>query len=66
MAAVARTVALPVVKVIHQIRANPTSELPRRENACPPQMVKKEIFQPLLNFFLISLAVLIVILLKFE
>jgi hypothetical protein len=60
VAAVARTVALPVVSVIHQIKAKLTSELPRRENACPVQMVKKGNFQPIFSFLFNSFLILIV------
>jgi hypothetical protein len=47
------------VSVIHQIRANPTSALPKRENTCPAQMVKNGSFQPLLKVFLLSVFVVI-------
>ena len=52
MAAVANTVALPVVSVIHQISANPTRALPKSEKAWPIQMVKKGTFQPLVKILL--------------
>jgi hypothetical protein len=48
MAAIARTLALPVVSVIYQMSAKPTNWLPNREKACPLQMVKNLAFHPFL------------------
>ena len=45
--AIASTVAEPVLTVGCQIGANWTNWLPKIDNACPPQIVKKGAFQDL-------------------
>lgn len=40
MEANAKVVAKPVVDVSHHTRANCTSRLPNKENACPPKITE--------------------------